>query len=159
MRSVEQAAAVLPRELRLALLSQGAQLAQCEEIRLRCGRGLSWSQSDGTEKTVHVAGAPMSVTAEDLRMTVELAARASLQTVQEKLASGFLPLQGGHRLGLCGTAAVICPVGKVVAKDKTIEFPSGMQEMGPVLTKLYNTLRGVQMGTVEAPEGWIREIK
>jgi stage III sporulation protein AA len=48
----------------------------------------------------------MSVTAEDLRMTVELAARASLQTVQEKLASGFLPLQGGHRLGLCGTAAV-----------------------------------------------------
>ena len=43
---------------------------------------------------------------------------------------------------------------------ETIEFPSGMKEMGPVLTKLYNTLRGIQLGTVEAPEeGWIREIK
>ena len=62
--------------------------------------------------------------------------------------------------GLCGTAAVICPVGKVVGNGETIEFPSGMKEMGPVLTKLYNTLRGIQLGTVEAPEeGWIREIK
>ena len=61
---------------------------------------------------------------------------------------------------LCGTAAVICPVGKVVGNGETIEFPSGMKEMGPVLTKLYNTLRGIQLGTVEAPEeGWIREIK
>jgi len=71
----------------------------------------------------------------------------------------FTELENFAEAGLCGTAAVICPVGKVVAKDKTIEFASGMQEMGPVLTKLYNTLRGVQLGTVEAPEGWIREIK
>lgn len=61
--------------------------------------------------------------------------------------------------GLCGTAAVICPVGKVVDHGKEICFPSGMDEMGPVLTKLYNTLRGIQIGTVEAPKGWIREIK
>ena len=71
----------------------------------------------------------------------------------------FTELEDFAEAGLCGTAAVICPVGKVVAKDKTIMFPSGMGEMGPVLTKLYNTLRGVQLGTVEAPEGWIREIK
>lgn len=61
--------------------------------------------------------------------------------------------------GLCGTAAVICPVGKVVGHGKEIAFPSGMSEMGPVLTKLYETLRGIQLGTVEAPAGWIREIK
>ncbi len=61
--------------------------------------------------------------------------------------------------GLCGTAAVICPVGKVVDHGKEIAFPSGMSEMGPVLTKLYETLRGIQLGTVEAPAGWIREIK
>ncbi|MBR7112176.1 MAG: branched-chain amino acid aminotransferase [Clostridia bacterium] len=61
--------------------------------------------------------------------------------------------------GLCGTAAVISPVGKVVDHGKEICFPSGMTEMGPVTKKLYDTLTGIQMGRIEAPEGWIREIK
>ena len=60
--------------------------------------------------------------------------------------------------GLCGTAAVISPVGKVVDHGREICFPSGMEEMGPVTKKLYETLTGIQMGTVEAPEGWIRKI-
>ncbi len=60
--------------------------------------------------------------------------------------------------GLCGTAAVISPVGKVVDHGKEICFASGMTEMGPVTKKLYETLTGIQMGTVEAPEGWIRKI-
>lgn len=71
----------------------------------------------------------------------------------------FTELKDFAEAGLCGTAAVICPVGKVVSHEETIEFPSGMSEMGPALTKLYEELRGIQMGTVEAPEGWIRVIK
>ena len=58
--------------------------------------------------------------------------------------------------GLCGTAAVISPVGKIVDHGKEIVY--GMQEMGPVTKQLYDTLRGIQMGTIEAPEGWICEI-
>ena len=61
--------------------------------------------------------------------------------------------------GLCGTAAVISPVGKVVDHGKEICFPSGMEEMGPITKKLYDTLTGIQMGRIEAPEGWIHEIK
>lgn len=61
--------------------------------------------------------------------------------------------------GLCGTAAVICPMGKIVDHGKEICLPSGMDEMGPVLTKLYKTLRGIQMGEIEGPEGWIHEVK
>ena len=61
--------------------------------------------------------------------------------------------------GLCGTAAVISPVGKIVGKEKTIELPSGMDKMGGNLQKLYDTLIGIQLGVIEAPEGWIREIK
>lgn len=61
--------------------------------------------------------------------------------------------------GLCGTAAVICPVGKVVDHGKEIAFSSGMQEMVPVLTKLYKTLRGMQLCNIEAPKGWVRVIK
>ncbi|MDD3403940.1 MAG: branched-chain amino acid aminotransferase [Hespellia sp.] len=61
--------------------------------------------------------------------------------------------------GLCGTAAVISPVGKVVDHGNEICFPSGMDEMGPVIKKLYDTLTGIQMGHLEAPEGWIYEVK
>ncbi len=60
--------------------------------------------------------------------------------------------------GLCGTAAVISPVGKIVDHGKEILFPSGMNEMGPVSKKLYDTLTGIQYGRIEAPEGWIRTI-
>lgn len=60
--------------------------------------------------------------------------------------------------GLCGTAAVISPVGKVVDHGKEICFPSGMDEMGPVTKKLYDTLTGIQMGHIEAPEGWIHRV-
>ena len=61
--------------------------------------------------------------------------------------------------GLCGTAAVICPVGKIDNHGEEICFPSGMEEAGPVLAKLRQTLVGIQDGEIEAPEGWIREIK
>lgn len=61
--------------------------------------------------------------------------------------------------GLCGTAAVISPVGKIVNHGEEICFPSGMEEMGPITKKLYETLTGIQMGRIEAPEGWIHEIK
>ena len=61
--------------------------------------------------------------------------------------------------GLCGTAAVISPVGLVHTKDGDIKFASGMEEMGPVISKLRETLTGIQMGRIEGPEGWICEIK
>jgi len=60
--------------------------------------------------------------------------------------------------GLCGTAAVISPIGKIVDHGKEILIPSGMEEMGPVTKKLYDTLTGIQMGRIEAPEGWIKRI-
>ena len=61
--------------------------------------------------------------------------------------------------GLCGTAAVISPVGKIVDHGKEICMPAGMNEMGPVTKKLYETLTGIQMGRIEAPAGWVHEIK
>ena len=51
--------------------------------------------------------------------------------------------------GLCGTAAVISPVGKINDHGKEICFPSGMDEMGPITKKLYDTLTGIQMGHIE----------
>lgn len=93
--------------------------------------------------------------------------RRSLCCVAEK----YLGLKVEHRpvklselnefaeCGLCGTAAVISPVGKIYDHGKEICFPSGMEKMGAVTKKLYDTLTGIQKGEIPAPDGWIREIK
>jgi branched-chain amino acid aminotransferase group II len=39
--------------------------------------------------------------------------------------------------GLCGTAAVISPVGKIVNGNQEITFLSGMDNLGPIIKKLY----------------------
>ena len=70
----------------------------------------------------------------------------------------FDEVQDFAEAGLCGTAAVISPIGKIVDHGKEILIPSGMEEMGPVTKKLYDTLTGIQMGRIEAPEGWIKRI-
>ncbi len=57
--------------------------------------------------------------------------------------------------GLCGTAAVISPVGTIVDHGKEIHYAG----MGPVIRKLYDTLTGIQMGRLTAPEGWIQVIE
>ena len=60
--------------------------------------------------------------------------------------------------GMCGTAAVISPVGKVVNGDNEIVFGSGMEHVGPVMAKLRETLTGIQAGEIEGPEGWIVKV-
>ena len=57
--------------------------------------------------------------------------------------------------GLCGTAAVISPVGKIVDHGREICYAG----MGPKIQQLYDTLRGIQMGQIEAPKGWIQIIE
>ena len=61
-------------------------------------------------------------------------------------------------IGLCGTAAVISPVGQIDTPEVTINVPAGMDDMGPITKKLYDTLLGIQHGEIEAPEGWVVKI-
>jgi len=56
--------------------------------------------------------------------------------------------------GLCGTAAVISPVGTIDDHGKQTAYVG----MGPTIRKLYDTLTGIQMGRISAPEGWITVI-
>ena len=56
--------------------------------------------------------------------------------------------------GLCGTAAVISPVGQIHDHGTVYTYAG----MGPKIQALYDTLRGIQMGTVEGPEGWLQEV-
>lgn len=77
----------------------------------------------------------------------------------EEREVGLAELDDFAECGLCGTAAVISPVGKIVDHGREICLPSGMEEMGPVTKKLYDTLTGIQMGRIEAPKGWIHVIE
>lgn len=60
--------------------------------------------------------------------------------------------------GACGTAAVITPIGGIEYKETLHVFHSET-EVGPVTKKLYDTLYGIQFGDVQAPEGWVVEVK
>lgn len=96
-----QAIACLPEE-RAAALSRVAEQERIEELRLRCGEAPS-VRIGGAERPLSLA----PVTADELRETVSRAARYSVHSYAESMRQGFLPLEGGHRLGLCGAAAGI----------------------------------------------------
>ena len=92
------------------------------------------------------------------RRSLEYVAEKYLGLEVEEREIPLTELPEFDECGLCGTAAVISPVGKIVNGDQVIAFPSGMEKMGPTIQKLYDTLTGIQMGRIEAPEGWICNI-
>lgn len=93
------------------------------------------------------------------RRSLMTVARDYLHLEVEEREVRFDEVKDFAECGLCGTAAVISPVGMVVDHGKEIRFPSGMEKMGPVTQQLYDTLTGIQMGRIPAPEGWIKVIK
>ena len=53
----------------------------------------------------------------------------------------------------CGTAAVVSPVKELKWKDQVANIGNG--EIGELTQKLYDTLTGIQWGTIEDTKGWI----
>ncbi|HER07489.1 MAG TPA: branched-chain amino acid aminotransferase [Bacteroides sp.] len=62
--------------------------------------------------------------------------------------------------GACGTAAVISPIGKVVDEemDRVYSFGDGVNP-GPVITRLYQTLTGIQNGDLEDTFDWTKILE
>jgi stage III sporulation protein AA len=97
----DQAAGCLPRSLRLAALGMDEPTRRrCEELHFRVGRKFCWSDAEGEYP---VPQGPEQVRETDLRLVVELATGSSFHSALEGIRSGYIPLPGGHRLGLCGT--------------------------------------------------------
>ena len=119
------------------------------------GANFLFVTKDGTVVTPKSNSILPSIT----RRSLMIVARDILGLKTEERVIPFEEVKDFAECGLCGTAAVISPVGKIVDHGKEICLPSGMEDMGPVTRKLYETLTGIQMGTIEAPEGWIHEIK
>ncbi len=60
--------------------------------------------------------------------------------------------------GMCGTAAVISPVGEVDDHEHQTVFASGMENVGPVMKELRETLTGIQSGEIEDKFNWVHKI-
>lgn len=94
------------------------------------------------------------------RRSLEVVAKDYLGMEVEEREVFFDEVSSFDECGLCGTAAVISPVGTINDHGKDIVFPgSANGEMGPKVKVLYDTLTGIQMGKIEGPEGWIVEIQ
>ncbi|MCR5076605.1 MAG: branched-chain amino acid aminotransferase [Prevotella sp.] len=62
-------------------------------------------------------------------------------------------LETFEEAGACGTAAVISPISHLDDMDTGKVYDFG-DRPGPWSTKLYETLRGIQYGTIEDKHGW-----
>lgn len=101
LQTYEQAIACLtPRLMSIAKTLPAKSQEAAEELRLRAGQPMRWA-ANGQEHDV----SGDIVHAEELRDTLARASRWSVHTFYEPIAQGYLPLVGGHRLGVCGTVS------------------------------------------------------
>ena len=98
----DQAASFLPGHLRQRVQSLPREKrADAEDLRLRRGQPLFVLTPQGEEPLPDTL-----ITARDLEIVLELASASSVHTVMEQIKHGFVGVQGGHRLGLCGTGVM-----------------------------------------------------
>lgn len=119
------------------------------------GANFLFVTKDGTVVTPKSSTILPSIT----RRSLMVVARDYLGLKCEEREIAFSELKDMAECGLCGTAAVISPVGKVVDGDTEYTFDNSADNMGPTVRKLYETLTGIQMGRIEAPKGWICTVE
>jgi branched-chain amino acid aminotransferase len=61
-------------------------------------------------------------------------------------------------MGACGTAAVLSPIHRLYLDDQWHEIGPYGEQAGPVMTKLYELLTSLQIGTREDPYRWTEEV-
>ena len=101
MRRYAEAAAILPVRLRTLAQSQPDEVqVRAEEFRLRAGRPMTVLTPEGE---IALEGI---VEPEELETLCDLATEFSRYAASETLRDGFLPVRGGFRVGICGTAVM-----------------------------------------------------
>lgn len=101
MNTYREAASLLPVNLCGELLVMPDEIQNnAEEIRLRAGKRVT-VLADGAEHTV---AADYCVSCDDLYSVLEKATYASIHSVENELARGYVTVGGGIRIGICGSA-------------------------------------------------------
>lgn len=151
MREFEQAAAVLPPELRQQALALPAQERErAEELRLRCGWPMAAVFPEGE---VPLGG--RKLVTQDLELLLEIASRASVHAVLSQLREGYLTIEGGHRLGLCGTAVLENGQMRNLRSLSSVSIRIARQHPGAALPLLSGLMEGGRLCStlIAAPPG------
>jgi len=127
----ESAVRLLPARLRsIAQSLDGGLKGRAEEFRLRAGRPFSIAFPQG-----EVAPMPSDeVTPEDISELLRIVSKGSIHTVAESLKWGFVTAEGGHRVGVCGSAIV---------KNGEI---AGLRNMSSASLRIAKELKGIGNG-------------
>lgn len=151
MREFEQAAAVLPPELRQQALALPAQERErAEELRLRCGWPMAAAFPEGE---ISLGG--RKIVTQDLELLLEIASRASVHAVLSQLREGYLTIEGGHRLGLCGTAVLENGQMRNLRSLSSVSIRIARQRPGAALPLLSGLMEGGRLCStlIAAPPG------
>ena len=151
MREFEQAAAVLPPELRQQALALPAQERErAEELRLRCGWPMAAVFPEGE---ISLGG--RKIVTQDLELLLEIASRASVHAVLAQLREGYLTIEGGHRLGLCGTAVLENGQMRNLRSLSSVSIRIARQHPGAALPLLSGLMEGGRLCStlIAAPPG------
>lgn len=100
----------LPERIRRMLM--GISTDGLMEIRLRRGSGLSLTYNDGV--WYMTSGGMLTknyedgvrVSERDIERAMELVTKSSVYTYEDEIKKGFITIEGGHRIGICGEAVV-----------------------------------------------------
>lgn len=92
---------------------------------------------------------------------IALGERLGLKVIQKQISlKEFIDdVKRGHIIeaGGFGTAAVCTAVGHYLFEDNS-KLTVGDGQVGPVITRLYQTYTGIQQGKIEAPNGWLEQV-
>lgn len=136
-----QVVSVLPVRLRQSVLLLPEEIrCQCEELRLRAGQALHYSIT-GQETVVEGT----EVTIQDLQETLSRATRYSVHSFSDMIRQGFVTLEGGHRIGLCGTAVLQNGELSTIRELSSLNLRIAGQQLGAADTVLPEIYDGKQM--------------
>ncbi|HQB79564.1 MAG: branched-chain amino acid aminotransferase [Tenuifilaceae bacterium] len=89
-----------------------------------------------------------------IQLAQDLGLKVERRPIAEEELSSF------EEVGACGTAAVISPIGEIADLDsgKVYQYCKNGKP-GPISTKLYETLVGIQYGDVEDRHNWVTIVE
>lgn len=111
----------------------------------------------GIKNNTYITPQSKSILPSITNMSIEQIAKDLGLTVERRRVP-FEELATFEEAGACGTAAIISPIKKIVERSTGMVYEYG-DVAGPVSTKIYKQLRGIQEGTVEDVHGWTEVIE
>lgn len=119
-----------------------------------CGAANFFGIKDNTYVTPKSTSILPSITNKSLMQLAEdFGMKVERRQIPEEELSTF------EEAGACGTAAVISPISYIDDIDTGVRYTFSKDgQPGPVSRRLYDTLRGIQYGTIEDKHGWTKVI-